>query len=169
MRKLRSLAQGVWYEVRTSVNNREPLFQDQWRASALLLRVLREVKKIFPFEMRGFVLEGELLSFYIKPADGFLLPAIMQWLKQTFAVRFNLRAGRTGHIWGDRYRSQVLAGEPPAGAGEVHWTAVEAAAEAPTQAARAWKPSGVSPLSAGKAAKTRFSPKIPLRAASPPA
>jgi hypothetical protein len=81
--------------------------------------VLREAKDLFTFEMRGFALEGERLSFYTKPADGFQLPAIMQWLKQTFAVRFNLRAGRTGHIWGDRYWSQVLEREPPEGAREV--------------------------------------------------
>jgi hypothetical protein len=169
MRKKRILARNVWYEVRTVVNNREPLFQDRWRAQALLLRVLREVKKMFPFEMRGFVLEGALLSFYIKPADGFLLPAIMQWLKQTFAVRFNLRAGRTGHIWGDRYWSEVLEEEPPEGAGAVDWKAVEAAAEAPTAADRRRRPNGACPLLAGKTAGTRFSPEIPLRTASPPA
>jgi REP element-mobilizing transposase RayT len=129
MRKPRCLAQGAWYEVRTSINNREPLFQDQWRAAALLLRVLREVKEMFTFEMRGFALEGELLSFYIRPADGFMLPRIMQWLKQTFAMRFNLRDGRTGHIWGDRYWSEMLEGEPPAGAAAVNWKAVEAAAK----------------------------------------
>jgi hypothetical protein len=93
----------------------------------------------------------------------------MQWLKQTFAVRFNVREGRTGHIWGDRYWSQVLEGEPPAGAVEVDWATMEATAEAPMPVARGWKQSGVSPLSAVKAAKTRFSPKIPLRFASPPA
>jgi hypothetical protein len=155
--------------VRTAVNNREPLFQDQWRASALLLRVLREVGKMFTFEMRGFALEGARLSFYIKPEDGFLLPVIMQWLKQTFAVRFNLRAGRTGHIWGDRYWSQMLEGEPPEWAAEVDWAAVEAAAETSTPAAKTRRPSGVCPLLAGKAAKPEFSPEIPLRSASPPA
>jgi hypothetical protein len=163
------LARNAWYEVRTAVNNCEPLFQDQWRAGALLLRVLREVKEMFPFEMRGFALEGAMLSFYIKPADGLLLPAIMQWLKQTFAVRFNLRAGRTGHIWGDRYWSEVLEGEPPPVAREVDWAAVEAAAEAPTPADRRRRQSRVCPLSARKAAKTRFSPEIPFRSASPPA
>jgi hypothetical protein len=155
--------------VRTAINNREPLFHDQWRAAALLLRVLREVKKMFSFEMRGFALEGEMLSFYIRPADGLLLPAIMQWLKQTFAVRFNRRDGRTGHIWGDRYWSEVLEGEPPEWAEMVDWKAVEAVAEAPAAADRGRRPSRVCPLSAGKAAKTRFSPKIPLRVASPPA
>jgi hypothetical protein len=32
----------------------------------------------FAFELRGFRLEEEQLSFYIKPADELRLPAIMQ-------------------------------------------------------------------------------------------
>jgi hypothetical protein len=67
--------------VRTAVNNREPLFQEHQRAEALLFRLLFEAKNMFTFEMRGFALEGARLSFYIKPADGFLLPKIMQWLR----------------------------------------------------------------------------------------
>jgi hypothetical protein len=61
--------------------------------------------------------------------DGLQLPAIMQCLKQIFSVRFNLRVGRTGHVWGDRYWSKVLEGEPLEWAGEVDWAAVEVAAE----------------------------------------
>jgi hypothetical protein len=38
---------------------------------------------------------GVWLTFYIKPAEGLKLPKIMQWLKQTFSVRFNFRTGRT--------------------------------------------------------------------------
>jgi hypothetical protein len=36
---------------------------------------------MFTFEMCGFALERERLSFYIKSADEFLLPRIMQWLR----------------------------------------------------------------------------------------
>jgi hypothetical protein len=39
----------------------------------------------------------------------------MQWLKQTFTVRYNLFNGWTGHIWGDRYWSRIAKGEPPDG------------------------------------------------------
>jgi hypothetical protein len=119
--------------------------------------------------MRGFALEGEWLSFYIKPADGFQLPKIMQWLKQTFAVRFNRHDGRTGHLWGNRYWSCVLEGEPPEGAVAVDWKAVEMEAEAPTAADRRRKRNGVRPHQAGKGAETPFSPEIPLLSASPPA
>jgi hypothetical protein len=60
-----------------------------------------------------------LLSFYIKPADGLQLPEIMQWVKQTFSVRFNIVTWRTGHVWGDRYKSEILPGEPPPGVEEM--------------------------------------------------
>jgi hypothetical protein len=154
--------------VRTAVNNREPLFR-LWWAAALIFRVLGEARGIFVFEVRGIRLGGERLSFYIRPADGFQLPAIMQWLKQTFAVRFNVCTGRTGHIWGDRYWSRIAAGEPPEWAEEADWKAVDAAAETRIPAARKqMRPGGVSPQMTGKMAKPRFSPKIPLRFASPP-
>jgi hypothetical protein len=148
------------------INDGEPLFREQQRAKGLLFRLLLEARKMFTFEMRGFALERERLSFYIKPADGFLLPKIMQWLKQTFTVRFNLRAGRTGHRWGDRYWSEVLEG-----VAAVDWAEVEAEAEAPTAAdmRRRRKLNGVRPQQAENEAETPFSPEIPLHSASPPA
>jgi hypothetical protein len=112
MRGLRILAQDVWYEVRTSVNNSEPLFWSQPNQD-LFKQVLFETREIYLFSLSGLCFSGPQVSFYIKPADGFQLPEIMQWIKQTFAARFNVIDGRTGHIWGDRYRSEILAGEPP--------------------------------------------------------
>jgi REP element-mobilizing transposase RayT len=118
MRSLRILKQDVWYEIRTRVNNREPLFRLGTGTTAsvpraLFARVFRETKLRFAFEIRGLRLMDDWLTFYIKPADGLELPAIMKWLKQTFAQRYNRAAGRIGHIWGDRYGSRILEGEPP--------------------------------------------------------
>jgi hypothetical protein len=94
------------------VNDTEPLF---WSGCVvwLLARVFSEAKEIFAFELRGLRFDGARVSFYIRPADGLRLPEIVKWIKQTFAVRFNLLDGRTGHIWGDRYWSEILVGEPP--------------------------------------------------------
>jgi REP element-mobilizing transposase RayT len=167
MRKRRDLTRDAWYEVRTAVNNRKSLFRYEW-VVALLFRVLHEAKALFTFEMRGLRIENEWLSFYIKPADGFQLPKIMQWLKQTFAVRLNMRAGRTGHYWGNRYWSEVLEGEPPPGAAVVDWETVEAAVKARVPEAGLWALIGASPRSAEKAAETGFSPEIPLHSLSPP-
>jgi hypothetical protein len=111
MRELRLLADGVCYDVHTYVNNREPLF---WvsRERARFEQVLNEAREIYVFEVRGLRFCGPWVSFYIKPADGFELPVIMQWVKQTYAVRYNVYDGRTGHIWGDRYESEIVMGPP---------------------------------------------------------
>jgi hypothetical protein len=167
MRMKRILAQDAWYEVRTAVNNREPLFR-LWWAAALFFRVLSETRGLFAFEIRGLRLEDDRLSFYIKPACGLQLPLILQWMKQTFAVRFNIYTGRTGHIWGDRYWSRILAEEPPEWAEEVCWGAVDVAAETRIQMARIRMSFRVSPRTAGRIAKSSFSPKISFHSAFPP-
>jgi hypothetical protein len=113
--------------VETAINVGEPLFRLDW-TTVIFCRVLLDAKERFDFEMRGLALGGALLSFYIKPADGFQLPEIMQWMKQTFSVRFNIVTWRTGHVWGDRYKSEILPGEPPPGVGEVDWEWVKATA-----------------------------------------
>jgi hypothetical protein len=117
MRKLRVLAAGAWYFVGTAVNNREPLF---WlpKERARLEQVLCEAREIYEFELRGLRFRGPWVMFYIRPDDGLQLPEIMQWVKQTYSVRYNLYDGRSGHIWGDRYASEIVPGEPPEGAEE---------------------------------------------------
>jgi REP element-mobilizing transposase RayT len=106
------LKQGVWYEIHTAINNREPLFRLR-QALALFRRVLDDTRERFVFEMTGLRLEVDRLTFYIRPENGLGLPDILKWMKQTFAVRYNRLTGRTGHIWGDRYWSAILEGKPP--------------------------------------------------------
>jgi hypothetical protein len=106
--------------VETAINVGEPLFKLNW-TTVIFCRVLLAAKKRFDFEMRGLKLEGAWLSFYIKPADGYKLPKIMQWLKQTFSVWFNITTWRLGHVWGNRYWSEILPGEPSPEAVPVDW------------------------------------------------
>jgi hypothetical protein len=89
-------------------------------------------------------------------------------MKQTFSVRFNMRTGRTGHVWGDRYRSEILEGEPPEGVVPVDWAAVEKMAETPVQKAMTYELAWDSPRWAGGTAKMRFSFKTAPFPAAPP-
>jgi hypothetical protein len=120
----------------------------------------------FDFEIRGLRLKGCLLVFCVKPADGFQLPRIMQWLKQTFAVRYNFMNGWTGHIWGNRYRSKILEGEPPEGVERWTETVGNAAEISPTEG-------GASFLFWRMKARVRPLPgkpvKITRKSTSPPA
>jgi hypothetical protein len=147
----------VWYQIRTAVNNRERLFHSD-RALSLFAGVLAEATHRFVFEIRGLRLADDQLSFYIKPADGFELPRILKWIKQTFAVRYNRLAWRTGHIWGDRYWSMILEGEPAEGAGFGREREAEPGAEE----------GGVRPLSVEMAIFTGFFPISPHLFPPPP-
>jgi hypothetical protein len=62
--------------------------------------------------MRGLRVEDDWLTFYLKPEDGLELPEIMKWMKQVFAQRYNRKEGRIGHIWGDRYWSEIVEEVP---------------------------------------------------------
>jgi REP element-mobilizing transposase RayT len=162
MRKLRLLKHGVWYGVRTCVNNGEPLFR---RRDALVLfaGVFREAEARFGFEVRGLCLMDDGLALFLKPADGLELPAIMKWVKQTFAVRFNRRDGRTGHIWGDRYVSWVLEGEPEE-EDSVNAVGAEDAGAVP----RGGGETGVRPFGSKPVGKALFPPVSPHPPPPPP-
>jgi hypothetical protein len=184
MRPKRELAENVWYYINTAVNNGEPLFLSEFGVW-LLERVLSEAHILFAFELRGVRFAGASVSFFIKPADGFKLPEIMKWIKQTFALRFNWDDGRTGHIWGDRYQSEILPGEPPSDAERyVFNAAVRCANRRARRAQRArgvvggveknaatGQPArgvGVCPRPGSKAENTRLPPGSPRLAAQEP-
>jgi hypothetical protein len=112
MRPLRELRQGVWYRISTSVNRQDPVFQSR-QTLALFAQVLGETAERYVFEIRGLRITNSWLEFFIKPKDGFQLPRIMQLLKQTFSVRYNVLHNLKGHTWGNRYFSEILDGEPP--------------------------------------------------------
>jgi REP element-mobilizing transposase RayT len=117
------------------------------------MRVFRETMLRFPFEVRLLRLQADELAFYIKPEDGMQLPAIMKQIKQVFAQRYNELTGRSGHIWGDRYWSRILEGEPPEGAG------LEAGFGADT---------GVRPRRQKNRRAPRFSARFPDPPSAPP-
>jgi REP element-mobilizing transposase RayT len=160
MRQRRVLKQEVWYEIHTAINNREPLFRLR-EALALFRRVLDDTRERFVFEMTGLRLEADQLTFYIRPDDGLGLPDILKWMKQTFAVRYNKLTGRTGHIWGDRYWSAIVEGEPPEAAGKEE-------GEETTAASKARVRGGVRPRRGEMAITTGFPPLFPQLFASPP-
>jgi REP element-mobilizing transposase RayT len=151
------LGQDVWYEVRSRVNNREPLFRYR-SALAIFAGVFRETGLRFRFAVCRLRLEDDWLRFYIKPVDGLALPEIMQWLKQVFAQRVNQTEGRIGHIWGDRYWSRIVEGEPPGEPEVEEEPAADSGEAAP----------GVRPQWGRKTAGRTFSTIFPLPTAPTP-
>jgi hypothetical protein len=127
------------------------------KALAVFDGVFRETMLRFVFEVRRLHIEGDLLRFYIRPEEGLELPLIMKWMKQTFAQRYNREAGRTGHIWGDRYWSRIVEGEMGEGG------------EAETAAPAGALDYGVRPLKGKTGEPPVFRPISPIRPPPSPA
>jgi hypothetical protein len=168
MRSLRELSNGVWYGVCTAVNNRETLF---WlpKERARLEQVLNEAREIYEFELRGLRYSGLWVMFYIGPDDGFQLPEIMQWVKQTYLVRYNLHDGRTGHIWGDWYASEIVAAGPPEDAEAYVFAPVVCPMSGGKRGALAdnqARDAEGRPRTGRRAGKTRLRPDLPRRTAA---
>jgi REP element-mobilizing transposase RayT len=178
MRKPRILEFLTWYLVSTAVNRHEPIFLKR-AVVDLFNQVLREAGKRFAIEVRHLVIQADRVSFYIKPADGFMLPIVMQWIKQTFACRYNAMKCLDGHTWGDRYWSKVIDGEPPEeipvdgtgrgkcveNLGEERATRAEACEQNPKARPREGPPDEDSHDEGKTAQNTGFSPHSPHRAA----
>jgi hypothetical protein len=103
-----------------------------------------------------------------------MLPEIMQWIKQTFACRYNALKRLDGHVWGDRYWSKVIDGEPleeivasVSGRGDcVEGSAAEARERIPEARPREESSGDGDSHRAGEAAQnTGFSSLSPRRAA----
>jgi REP element-mobilizing transposase RayT len=172
MRKPRILEALAWYWVVTAINRHEPLFLDR-AAVELFNRVLREAGERFAIEVRRLVIQADRVSFYIKPADGFMLPVVMQWIKQTFACRYNAMKRLDGHVWGDRYWSKVIDGEPPeeeipageTGRGEGRAESAEGGGQILEVRLREEPPGGDSHREGELAENTHLPPDFPRRAA----
>jgi hypothetical protein len=133
-------------------------------ALVLFAEVFDEAEVRFGFEVRGLCLMDDGFAFFLKPADGLELLAIMKWVKQTFAARFNRLDGRSGHIWGDRYVSWILEGEPPMeGAGEDSMYVESMKTVPPGGRKTGGRPFGRKPTG-----KTLFSPVFPHPTPPPP-
>jgi hypothetical protein len=65
MRANRVLVAKGWYWVSTDVNNREAVFR-----LPRSVRLLREMWKIYEFEIHGLPVEDDRVSFYINAVDG---------------------------------------------------------------------------------------------------
>jgi REP element-mobilizing transposase RayT len=68
-------------------------------------------KKKFPFKLWNFTIMDNSIDFLIKPEKGVSLSKIMQWIKCNSAKQWNKAHNTKGHLWGDRFSSQIVEDE----------------------------------------------------------
>jgi putative transposase len=109
MRQRRKLQINARYHVVARANRKEMILLDD-SVKDLFLGVLKEAKDKYSFSIATFCILGNHFHLFIQPGKGENLSRIMQWVLSVFAMRYNKKMGYTGHVWGERFFSQIIDG-----------------------------------------------------------
>jgi len=109
MRQPRQLSEGARYHVTARINRKEMLL-DSASVRELFLSTVTRAKKKYRFRIWNFSIMGNHIHFLIEPRTGESLSAIMRWILGVFATLYNRKNGLSGHVWGERFHSRILAG-----------------------------------------------------------
>lgn len=109
MRKPRELKDGALYHV-TARTNRQEMILDSRGMKDLFLQTLARAKTKYRFRIENFCIMGNHVHLMIRPGSGESLSRILQWILSVFAMTYNRIHGYTGHVWGSRFFSRILAG-----------------------------------------------------------
>ena len=76
----------------------------------MFMDVLKQAKKKYHFQIKNFCIMSNHVHLVIKPGEEDSLSKIMQWILSVFAMRWNRRHNLSGHVWGERFFSRIIAG-----------------------------------------------------------
>jgi len=100
---------GAYYHVMARGNHREAIFFDD-DDRRFFLQVLAEACEQTGWQVHAWVLMGNHYHLFLETPEANLV-AGMKWLQVTVARRFNIRHGKWGHLFGDRYKAILVEGE----------------------------------------------------------
>jgi REP element-mobilizing transposase RayT len=99
---------GAYYHVMARGNRRESIFLDD-NDRRFFLQVLAEACGQTGWRVHAWVLMGNHYHLFLETPEANLV-AGMKWLQITVARRFNIRHGKWGHLFGDRYKAILVEG-----------------------------------------------------------
>jgi REP element-mobilizing transposase RayT len=108
MRKPRKLIPYGIYLVISRLNEGQNLFLFP-DAAALFRKTVADAQKKYGFVLVDLEILDNAVEMIIQTVEKEALPEITHWIFGVFAQRYNRANGRTGHIWEDRYISEILA------------------------------------------------------------
>jgi REP-associated tyrosine transposase len=108
MRKPRKVKRDTTYHVTALANLQEYIFANDG-IKELFTKTLFQAKDIYGFKLINYVIMDNHIHLLIAPVgEPEILSSIMRWLLGTFAIRFNGRFNRKGHVFYDRFKSKIV-------------------------------------------------------------
>ena len=99
---------GAYYHLMARGNRREAIFLDD-DDRRFFLQVLAEACEQTGWQVHSWVLMGNHYHLFLETPEANLVVG-MKWLQITVARRFNIRHGKWGHLFGDRYKAILVEG-----------------------------------------------------------
>jgi len=96
------------YHITSRINNRENALANNV-VKALFLAVVKRAQRKYKFVIYNFCIMSNHVHYMIKPAKGTDLSRIIQWINSVFAKHYNVTYGHSGHVWGERFHSTLIA------------------------------------------------------------
>jgi putative transposase len=96
------------YHLTARTNNKTFRFQNRKAAILLIARALDETRQRYGLAIRHFILMSNHFHLVAALSEENLSRA-MQYLLSRVALRYNRLHHRSGHLWGDRFRSTIIA------------------------------------------------------------
>ncbi len=96
------------YHLTARTNNRAFRFQDRLTAVRLIAQALSETRQKYGLSIRHFLLMSNHFHLIAALSEENLSRA-MQYFLSRVALRYNQLHRRSGHLWGERFRSTIIA------------------------------------------------------------
>jgi REP element-mobilizing transposase RayT len=109
-RPLRLDLKNGWYHVANRGNNRQAIYLDN-RDRKHFVDLLGEMSGRYAVEIHGYALMNNHYHLLVRTPEANLSSAI-QWLNVAYSIWWNRRHGRSGHVFGGRFKAVLVeAGE----------------------------------------------------------
>lgn len=106
-RPLRILQNEYPYHVTTRTNNKEFRFKPKRSTFLMFARILNMAVKKYSVQITHFVLMSNHYHVIFNTPNA-NIHRVMQFINSMVAREYNRRHNRTGHLWGDRYKSTII-------------------------------------------------------------
>ena len=107
---MREIVAGATYFVSSRLDHKQMGLKD-FEVKAQFIIFLTEVQKKHPFKLYDFCVMDNHIHLVLRPEEGESLSLIMQLIKWRFAMWYNGKFGTCGHVWGNRFHSEVVTDE----------------------------------------------------------
>lgn len=108
-RRNRITVDGGTYHIINKINEEKMLLEPSL-IKTLFMKIIKEAKfrKKFRFSLKNITIMDNHIHMIIKMEQGESLSRLMQWIFSVFALRYNRRFNRKGHLWIDRFKSKLI-------------------------------------------------------------